>query len=70
MNDNCKNMTREEVIEELADNKRHDLEDAIDGQAMDYQADLDCMTEEELAKEFDNAFGFTIQIVSQETPGE
>ena len=75
MNDDTSRMTCEQIIEKLTenkrdDNKRDDLAGAIDGQLEDYEADLDAMTEEQLAHEYKGIFGSVIQVVAQETSSE
>lgn len=61
---NNERKTRDEIIEALTDNKHHDLEDAIDGQVEDYQIDLDGMNDDELAKEYEDAFDTKVEIVA------
>jgi hypothetical protein len=63
-------MTREQIIEKLTENKRDDLEDAIDGQVEDYEADLDAMTDDQLAEEYEEVFGSEDQIVAHEAGGQ
>jgi hypothetical protein len=55
-------MTRDEIIEALIENKGHDLEDAIEGQVVDYEIDLDGMNDGELVKEYEDTFGTKVEI--------
>jgi hypothetical protein len=59
-------MTREQIIEKLTENKRDDLEDAVE----DYEADLDAMTDDQLAVEYEEVFGSEVQIVAHEAGGQ
>jgi len=53
---------RDELIEVLAEDRREDLEGAIDGQVEDYEADIEAMDHEELAKEYEDRTGGQIRI--------
>jgi hypothetical protein len=70
MNDYSKHMTRDQIIEKLSENKRDELEGAIEGQVEDYEADLDSLTDQKLSKEYEEVFGHPVQIVAQETGSE
>jgi hypothetical protein len=64
MKDDIKQMTRDQIIEALTENKRHDLENGIDGQVEDYEMDLDGMNDDEIVKEYENAFHTKVEIVA------
>jgi hypothetical protein len=70
MSGNNMQMTRDRIIEKLSENKRDELEGAIDGQLEDYEADLGSMTDEQLAKEYQEAFDSQVEIVAHEVAGE
>jgi hypothetical protein len=61
---NNERKTREQIIEALTECKHHDLEAAIEGQVGDYEIDLDGMTDDQLAKEYEDTFGTKVEIVA------
>jgi hypothetical protein len=70
MSDNNMQMTRDQIIEKLSENKRDELEGAIEGQLEDYEMDLGSMTDEQLEKEYQEVFGSGVEIVAHDGAGE